>query len=186
MQLLILVICASGCKNLESFKGNLTGIKNALNLFNGCTKLDFTKCDFGSEEPFTELTEAQSIFSGCSMLTNFNYNIDKVSDGNGMFIRCPNFTSFGSKLPGLTVGFMMFYGCKLDKPSVMNIINSLRNENQAPQTTNNTIMEIGIDATLKTDSELLTFLGISKASSSHVITVTNPLGAVWTITIRWN
>jgi len=42
-----------------------------------------------------------------------------------MFNGCSNLTSFSSDLFSLTAGFIMFNGCKLDAPSVANIVHSL-------------------------------------------------------------
>jgi hypothetical protein len=48
-----------------------------------------------------------------------------------MFYNCKTLTSFSSDLPSLTNGSFMFYGCKLDAPSVKNIIDTINVDSAA-------------------------------------------------------
>lgn len=86
----------------------------------------------------------------------------------------------------------MFSGCKLDKPSVENIINCLRTTNILSTTGTITI---GIDKTLTTDSEFLSFLGIESGTNQN-ISITTPIrtledgttvgGGTWTVELQFN
>ena len=86
----------------------------------------------------------------------------------------------------------MFYGCKLDKPSVENIINCLRTTNVLTITGDITI---GIDKALSSDSEFLAFLGIESGTNQN-ISITTPVrtledgttvgGGTWTVQLQFN
>lgn len=90
------------------------------------------------------------------------------------------------------IGRDMFAYCKLDKPSVQNIINCLRTTNVLSTTA---ILSLGIDKTLATDSEFLSFLGIESGTNQN-ISITTPVriledgttvgGGTWTVELQFN
>lgn len=65
------------------------------------------------------------MFEYCDELSSFTIELPKLTDGEHVFYGCTNLKSFTSKLPKLTNGFGMFEDCKLDKPSVINILTSI-------------------------------------------------------------
>ena len=65
------------------------------------------------------------MFSYNFALSEFNSDLSSLTDGNEMFSGCVNLTSFSSDLPSLTNGYGMFTDCKLDAPSVANIVHFL-------------------------------------------------------------
>lgn len=89
-------------------------------------------------------------------------------------------------------GRNMFSGCKLNKASIENIINCLRTTNVLSTTGTITI---GIDKTLATDSEFLSFLGIESGTNQN-ISITTPVrtledgttvgGGTWTVQLQFN
>lgn len=86
----------------------------------------------------------------------------------------------------------MFSYCRLNKPSVQNIINCLRTTNVLTATAS---FDLSIDKTLATDSELLEFLQISEgvAQSIKIVPPVRTLedgtvvgGGTWTVNLTWN
>lgn len=146
-------------------------------MFNGCKKLS----SFNYNLP--KLTSGGGMFNGCSSLEEFLIDISSVQNGYDMFQSCPKLRKFTSKLPSLTSGNYMFARCKLNKDSVINIITSLKEDNICD--TGSPSLYIGIDQNLATDSELLSFLGIS-SGTNQTITVTNPKGINWAVSLYWN
>lgn len=71
------------------------------------------------------LENGYSAFDDCKSLKSFSANVDSLRSGFSMFARCSSLTSFSSKLPSLKEGSGMFNYCKLDKPSVINILTSI-------------------------------------------------------------
>ena len=110
--------------------------------------------------------------SGDLMYMNF---ADKIVNGNYMFGSCANLRNFTYSLPALTNGNDMFWGCKLNKKSVIAIIKTLTDENML---TGTATLTLGIDKTFQTDSELSELLVTS--------TVISRAGGNWNLTINWN
>lgn len=146
-------------------------------MFGGCKNLQ----SFNYNLP--KLTNGNNMFNGCSSLEEFLIDISSVQNGYDMFQNCPKLRKFTSKLTSLTDGQWMFYYSKLDKDSVINIITSLKEDNICD--TGSPLLHIGIDRNLATDSELLTFLGIS-SGTNQTITLTNPKGINWAVSLYWN
>lgn len=172
------------------------------------------------QNPITEFTyELPSLRIASAMfqstnLASFDKNLPLLVNSEHMFFSCVNLTSFNAQTPFLKISSNMFSGtklvsfsgdltslqsgesmfsyCKLDKPSVENIINCLRTTNVL--TTTATI-DLGIDKTLATDSELLEFLQISEGIAQS-ITIVPPVrtledgtvvgGGTWTVNLTWN
>ena len=114
------------CINLKSFTSDLSNLVNGFNMFYKCKNLELFHSDLPS------LEDGDSMFFGCTQLTSFSsdssgspVNLSKLEDGAFMFSGCYNLTSFLSDLPSLTNGLEMFSGCKLDAPSVKNIIDKI-------------------------------------------------------------
>lgn len=201
----------TNCKNLISFASDLSNLQNGQGMFSECsnlkkftvTNLDeltnasrmFYNCpqlqNFNYDLP--SLVDGSGMFSGTNgvtaagcPLTQFKGNLDSLQNGgsiqkSGMFEGCSQLTVFESKLPSLTQGVYMFKKCKLNKASVQNIINCLKEENTC---TTDASLTIGIDQTLRTDTELQSLLGISEGATSA--SVVGHGGATWTITLEWN
>ena len=146
-------------------------------MFHGCKKLQ----SFNYKLP--KLTNGGSMFNGCSLLEEFLIDISSVQVGYDMFQNCPKLRKFTSKLTSLTTGHWMFTRSKLDKDSVINIISSLKEDNICD--TGSPLLYLGIDRNLATDSELLSFLGIS-SGTNQTITITNPKGINWAVSLFWN
>ena len=98
--------------------GNTTDIWNG-GMFGVCDNLTTFTSDLSS------LTNGSKMFYYCENLTTFTSDLSSLTDGQGMFMECSNLTSFSSDLPSLTSGDNMFSGCKLDAPSVKNIIETI-------------------------------------------------------------
>lgn len=56
--------------------------------------------------------EGESMFKKCSNLTSFNADLSSLTNGNTMFWSCSNLESFNSNLSNLTTGNSMFWGCR--------------------------------------------------------------------------
>ena len=134
---------------LTSFDIEIKNIENAGYMFSR-TKI----ATFDLDMPL--VTEASGMFLGISPLVSFSGNLDSLTNGfamfeynsnlttlntnfpslvygNEMFYGCSSLTSFMCKLKAddaeyspLTDGRMMFQHCKLDAPSVENILTSLQ------------------------------------------------------------
>ena len=130
-----------GCSNLTTFSSNLSSLTNGKWMFEDCVNLTSFSSDLSS------LTNAYSMFFNCSNLTSFSSDLSSLTDGyymffrsgltsfssdlssltdgNSMFYYCENLTSFNSDLRSLTNGVELFHCCKLDAPSVKNIIDTI-------------------------------------------------------------
>lgn len=82
-------------------------------------------------------------------------NLNSLENGQYMFCNTA-LTHFKSALPNLNNGSYMFYGCKLDKESVLFIVNQLKNNNNLSTTANITI---GTSKEYQNDLELRDALG---------------------------
>jgi hypothetical protein len=129
-----------GCTNLNSFSSDLSSLSLGAYMFYN-TNLS----DFSSDLP--SLTDGSEMFRNCYNLTTFSSDLPNLTNGYLMFYDCRNLTSFSSDLSSLTNGEMMFCysslesfssdlssltngesmfdGCKLDAPSVANIVHTL-------------------------------------------------------------
>ena len=76
-------------------------------------------------EGLGDLEDGEDMFRGCTNLTSFSSDLSGLTYGYSMFLNCSNLTSFSSDLPNLKDGNFMFDGCKLDAPSVKNIIDTI-------------------------------------------------------------
>lgn len=164
----------NGCKALTTFNGTLSSLSNSSSMFNECSALTTFNSDL------SELTEAFRMFYNCKALTSFTTDLPKLTNGTGMFFNS-GLTTFDSDLSSLTNGGNMFSGCKLDKDSVLGIINCLKTTNTCANAAN---LVLGINASLRNDSDILTALGISEGATSA--SLTGHGGGTWTITLQWN
>ena len=144
-------------------------------MFNNCYNLTSFSGDLSS------LKSASSMFQNCSNLTSFSGDLSSLRDGGYMFNSCYNLTSFSGDLSSLTNGTYMFAGTKLNKESVMGIINSLIYQNASMQ--DGMILTLGIDMGLIEDSHLLELFGVDKFSNSGYTEtiIKNKVGANWTV-----
>ena len=148
---------------------------------------------------FPNLTSGEEMFMNCPYLSYVDSDFSKVTNGYRMFRR--SLVQFGgsagsdyvqmyvenqpimyfkSSLRSLTDGTGMFEGCKLSKQAVLNIVNTLKTENECNTDANITL---GIVKTLENDQEILTALGITAGATSAQIT--NKMGKKWNVTIQW-
>lgn len=148
---------------------------------------------------FPNLTSGEEMFMNCPYLYYIDSDFSKVTNGYRMFRR--SLVQFGgsagsdyvqiyvenqpimyfkSSLRSLTDGTGMFEGCKLGKQAVLNIVNTLKTENECNTDANITL---GIVKTLENDQEILTALGITAGATSAQIT--NKMGNKWNVTIQW-
>ena len=110
---------SGGCSNLISFSSDLPSLTNGDYMFMNCSSLNSFSSDLSN------LTDGYDMFSGTN-LTSFNIELPSLTDGRYMFDGCTNLTSFSSDLPSLISADGMFSSCKLDAPSVKNIIDTIR------------------------------------------------------------
>lgn len=151
------------------------------NSYNGIKKSTFN---------MPNLVSAGAMFAQTG-IEEFEASVELLQNGESMFLWVP-LKKFSSQLPSLINGSNMFNVGKLDKPSVENIINCLRTTNVLTTTA---ILDLGIDKTLATDSELLEFLQISEGVAQS-ITIVPPVrtledgtvvgGGTWTVNLTWN
>lgn len=141
---------------ITNFNFDLSALKNAKCMFADCDGMVSFNSNLG------KLEDGTSMFRGCLKLSEFNTNLDSLKDGTGMFSDCCSLTSFKINLPNLINTAGMFSGCSLDKESVFHILNCLKN-NECMNTTAK--MSIGINASLRTDPEIMELLEIDLVSS---------------------
>lgn len=136
-----------------------------------------------------EITFSDRITNGIHMFSEwamdtFIHSFPQLKNGYRMFRNCKNLTTFLGELPLLEEGHEMFLNCKLNALSVINIINSLKN-NLAPAEKSYSI-HLGISEETKTDENLLLALEESGNEVGSSYNVTNKNGATWTINFRIN
>lgn len=137
------------CSNLEKFEGDLGKLQNSNTMFHSCRELFSFKSNLDSLQdgtrmfpitpkltnfnvPLPKLEKGEVMFA-YSGLTSFNVTLESLVNGRNMFYDCSSLTSFASKLKTddaeyspLIDGTNMFTACKLDAPSVENILTSLQ------------------------------------------------------------
>ena len=135
--------------------------------------------EFNSSLP--ELKSGVQMFDTCA-LTNFNIPLPKLENGSNMFYRCGSLSNFESDLPSLQNGNFMFENSKLNKTSVIRIINSLPTYNSGSH-----VISLGIQMDYKYDKELNYHL--KRLNSAYEETV--PLDNVpeeykgWGVSVYW-
>ena len=87
---------------------------------------DFILSEFNSN--LSGLTDGTMMFAYCLGLTSFSSDLSNLANGSGMFMGCFYLTSFSSDLSSLMNGEYMFSACKLDGPSVRNIIDTINTD----------------------------------------------------------
>lgn len=116
----------------------------------------------------SKLRSADSFCKDCKALERFETYAPNVSYAPRMFYKCNNLTVCMCKFPALENGENMFDGCKLDKPSVKEILYSI------PAYTSGTHkLTIGIHVDHKTDEEVIAAIEAAEAKG-------------WTLTVQWN
>lgn len=128
-----------------------------------------------------KIINGEYMFCDMSQLKSFNCDLSSLEIGDSMFEYCKNLTDFKGDISSLTSGSYMFSGCRLNKSSVIHIINNLKEKNTYSSSASITL---GIDGTLIADEELLTFLGISEGD--NYVTITGKGGGVWDVELEWN
>lgn len=100
-------------------------------MFENCYELTSFSVDLSN------LTSGSGMFEN-TYLTSFSSNLHNLTTGDFMFNACDHLTTFTSDLSSLTFGDSMFDLCKLDAPSVKNIINTINSISQR------TVLGLGI------------------------------------------
>ena len=114
------------------------------------------------------LRDADSFCKGAKSLKKFKTYAPKLSYAPRMFYLCNNLTVCMCKFPALENGENMLDGCKLDKPSVKEILYSI------PAYTSGTHkLTIGIHVDHKTDEEVIVAIEAAEAKG-------------WTLSVQWN
>lgn len=166
-----------GNTSVISFIANMPLITATSGMFSGCSNLKAF-----STASMVFVTQANYMFYNCSSLvTPWNYDMPNLTTANNMFNGCRNFRSFRGDLSKLTSAESMFYNCKLDKASVLGLIENIKEKNIATGTVNTTW---GIDGSLSTDSEILELLGIT--GSGQTARITSKGGGTWSIGVDFN
>ena len=96
------------CSNLETFYGDLGVITSGRHMFSGCSKLRSVS---STNSMFVQLLYGREMFNGCSSLNAFNYNLGKLTEGDGMFKGCSSLSFFYGEMSSLTSGASMFENC---------------------------------------------------------------------------
>ena len=144
--------------DIESWDVPLPALKNGRWMF-GYTKM------MSFSVPLPSLTEGYGMFY-LSKIKSWSNPLPLLNTAEGMFF-ATQMTSFSVPLPSLTNGFWMFNDCRLDKPSVLTILNSLQTM------TANPIMTIGSVKACQGDADIAT-----------AITATQSRG--WTVQITYH
>lgn len=173
-----------GCK-FTTFNVNVDSLENAQYMFVSNQIIDFGSAlpslKFGDSmfssgafkgEIFSidlpELLYGYMMFYHSPSLIEFTGEMPKLLDGSNMFWLCSNLMSFQCDLPNCCLGKGMFQGCKLDKPSVKRILESL------PSKT---------DPDFASPSTMFTNLIKNPLTSRYGLSASPSSGSVWVMTI---
>ena len=127
------------------------------------------------------LKYARYMFNYNTSLTSFDSPLDALIDGTWMFGLCSNLTSFKSSLTSLQNGWNMLSHAKLDKESVLSIMNNLKTKNTLSR---NAYFGIGIDWRLRRDEDIIKALNLSDDGASGQIK--SSTGSTWLLKVNWN
>lgn len=88
--------------------GDMTNVTSMESMFHGCTGLTNIP-----ENSFNNVTNAKLMFDGCTGLTNIPENsFNNVTDASGMFYRCTGLTNIPmNSFNNVTNAYAMFYEC---------------------------------------------------------------------------
>lgn len=172
---------------LRQFSGNLDNLKTGNSMFY-YTALSSWNTNMPSLQTSSKMFYA-------SNLTSFEGNIDNLTNADDMFNYCSKLTSFKSDLISLTSGKNMFAYSKLDKESILHIVNVLKTKNTL---NTSAYITFGVDKSLQWDEEVREALGIVPNSSQPgekysteprpyaSSSFTNKAGGKWNVTTYWN
>lgn len=172
-----------GYTSLKKINISLDTLVSATSTFRNCYltewNIDLPKLSNGSD------------FIRNNPIVSFTGNLDSLKNGYDFFWACPSFTTFNSALPSLENGSDMFGATKLNKQSVLNVLESI------PRYTSGSHgLMIGIHIDHKYDPDVQ--LALKRASINYVPTNTLPIdpetgepievteGKGWTLTVQWN
>ena len=111
----------SNCGNLTTVNTDLSSLETGRDLFFTCGNLNTI-----SLTSLDKLINGSRMFLSCKKITNFSYDLPNLKNGRGMFEGCSTLTNFSGSLGNLLCGYNMFTGCKLNKQSVLNIAESIK------------------------------------------------------------
>ena len=174
--------------SIVGFNSDMPNLISAKYMFMGCQKL----IRFNSNMP--KLINATGMFSYSydsyddyfnHQMETFDSNVDSLQIGTRMFEGFRALGSFKSKLPSLTDGSLMFYGCSLNKESVISIINTIKNDNTCAQ---NATLDLGVDYNLTSQNGYIEDNDILSLFDQKVYDGTYKMkghgGGTWTVTLR--
>lgn len=146
--------------NLTSFEGNLNSVGVTNSMFNGTKIQRWTVAMPNATNHFRFL-------AANPYLVEFAVQLGpKVSSCMQMFSESKNLEIFASDIPAsVSHGDGMFNMCILNKESALRVLNTLP--------TKAALLTIGINADLKTDSDILAAIDAATAKG-------------WTVTVQWN
>ena len=157
------------------FSSDITVFESDLsNLTNG--KLMFYQSKLASfASDLSNLTDGGFMFSYCSSLTSFSGDLSSLTDGDDMFSYSA-LTSFSGDLSSLTTSYNMFYYCKLDAPSVKNIIDTIN--------TSLTGFTLGMGCNNTTEDKNLFAQEVGYSDMTSLLAALSNKG--WTVTAQYN
>lgn len=155
--------------NLKSFNSELPELSYASYLFYRALRLTGWNIDL------PKLTNSRYMFEQ-TLFTKFAGKLPVLNSASGMFL-AGALTDFESDLPALSYGGNMFAGCKLNKTSVLRILNTI-----PTWTSGDHPLTLGIHIDYQNDEEVLAAIALADIAQTPVADG----GKGWTLTIQWN
>ena len=170
----------NSCHNLTTFSSDLSSLTNGTNMFDNCASLESFDSDLSS------LTNCTDMFNNCTNLTTFNADLTSLENAGSIFRGCVNLSSFSGKLSSIYDAGNMFMDCKLNKESVKHIISELKQRTVITSSVAILSIKLGIDKSLKNDTDLHSALGITTGDTTFTYISSNDNTIEWRIEIIWN
>ena len=155
---------------LSEFDSDLSSLRDGSAMFFRCSQLE----SFTSN--LSNLTDGGYMFQECASLTSFNADLSSLTVGEAMFWVCSTLTSFASDLPNLTNGDAMFSNCKLDAPSVKNIIDTINTYSEK--------LALGMGCNNTTEDKNLFAQEVGYTDMTSLLAALQAKG--WTVTAQYN
>ena len=154
--------------------GDGNGLFCGFNLMTG-REHDIILSEFNSN--MSSLRDGSLMFGYSSTLTSFSCDdLSSLAIGSLMFTYCTNLESFTSDLPNLTDGNIMFHKCKLNAPSVKNIIDTIN--------TYSGKLRLGMGCDDTTEDKDLFAQEVGYADMTSLLAALQTKG--WTVTAQYN
>lgn len=155
--------------NLKSFNSALPELSYASYMFYRAIRLTGWNIDL------PKLTNSRYMFEQ-TRFTKFAGKLPVLNSASGMFLSGA-LTDFESDLPVLSYGGNMFNRCKLNKTSVLRILNTI-----PTWTSGDHPLTLGIHIDYQNDEEVLAAIALADIAQTPVADG----GKGWTLTIQWN